>query len=376
VISDGLIVVKNKTPDSQGLKRIRQAEASHPTPDERGVAAAHEILALAGAASEQTLVVCLLSGGGSALLVAPVEGVSLRDKQATTELLLRSGASIAEVNAVRKHLSAVKGGRLAQRCHPAAVLTLIMSDVIGDRIDVIASGPTAPDNSTFADAWAVVRKYGLQEILPHPVAGLIQRGLAGLMPETLRAGDPCLSNTANVIVAGLSKALGQAQRRAMELGLQAEIVTSELQGEASDAAARLARAAQAEREALPQGARRCLLFGGETVVTVRGRGKGGRNQELALAFACQVDGVRGIKLLSAGTDGIDGPTDAAGAVVDGETLERARAVGLDAHSYLRRNDSYNFFREFDAATGEGAHIITGPTATNVMDIQILLLEGY
>jgi len=371
-ISAGLIVVKEGHMVSLG--RIEQVEASHPVPNEAGVAGAQRILEMVRATDERTLVICLLSGGASALLVAPAEGVTLQDKQEVTALLLKAGATIGELNAVRKHLSAVKGGRLAQAAHPARMATLILSDVIGDRLDVIASGPAAPDGSSFDDAWAVIEKYALQEKIPLRVRDYLQRGLNGQAPETLKDGDPCLSTTRNVIVGGSRQALAAAAEQSRQLGFAARIITSELQGEARDAAHFLAQTAATALAAMKPGEKSCLLFGGETTVTVRGKGKGGRNQELALAFALEIEGQSGISLLSAGTDGGDGPTDAAGALVDGSTAGQARGLGMESAAYLEDNDSYGFFQQLDALSGARRHFKTGPTGTNVMDMQIILLE--
>ncbi len=373
-IADGLIIVKYGH-TSAALRWVAQVEAGHPVPDSAGVEGTNRLLGLVGSSDERTLVLCLLSGGGSALLVAPLPGLTLEDKQRTTDLLLRSGASIDELNAVRKHLSAVKGGRLAQQADSATVLTLILSDVIGDRLDVIASGPTAPDGSTFADAARVIEKYGLPAQLPPRVAAFIGRGAAGQEPETVKSGAVCFERTRNVIVGGIGRALAAAREQADAAGYAAEIATAELRGEARDAGRRLARAAITLQDALREGERRCLLFGGETTVTVRGKGRGGRNQELALKFAIEIAGIPGIMLLSAGTDGTDGPTDAAGAAVDGATVRNARLAGLHPETYLEDNDAYTFFDLFDAATGGHAHLKTGPTGTNVMDIQIILVEG-
>jgi glycerate 2-kinase len=369
----GLIIVKARHTAKLGV--VEQIEASHPVPNEAGEAGARRILEMVQVADERTLVICLLSGGASALLVSPVEGVTLQDKQEVTSLLLKAGASIGELNAIRKHLSDVKGGRLAQAAYPAQMVTMILSDVIGDRLDVIASGPTAPDDSTFDDAWSVIEKYGLQGEIPLRVMNHLQRGMAGHVPETVKSGDPCLNKTRNVIIAGLNQALAAAEEKSRRLGFATEIITKELQGEARDAARFLANAVRAALADLKAGERRCLLCGGETTVTVRGAGKGGRNQELALAFALEVDGLERAFLLSVGTDGSDGPTDAAGAMVDGYTVVQARQLGIEPVRYLDGNDSYTFFRKFDALSGERSHFITGPTGTNVMDLQIILLGG-
>lgn len=370
-LNGGLVIVKHG--HSAPLAKIEQIEAAHPVPDQAGEEGARRVLALARAADSGTLLLCLLSGGASALLVAPAEGLTLQDKQLTTELLLKAGAPIDEVNAVRKHLSALKGGRLARAAFPAHLLTLLLSDVIGDRLEVIASGPTAPDPSTFAEAWAVLGKYDLQARVPESVGSYLQRGMAGQEVETVKAGDPAFATTRNVIIGGIGVALAAAAEKAQQLGFAPEIVSATLQGEARAAAHFLGerlRAGPASRAA----ERWCLLSGGETTVTVKGRGKGGRNQELALAFALAVEGLPGLCMLSAGSDGSDGPTDAAGAVVSGATVGQARRVGLAAEVYLANNDSYTFFHDLDAASGGHSHLKTGPTGTNVMDIQIILCQ--
>lgn len=369
-ILKGLVIVKegHKAP----LRIVEQVESSHPVPGEAGVVGTRRVLEMLRAADAKTLAICLLSGGASALLVSPAEGLTLEDKQAVTGLLLKAGADIGELNAVRKHLSAVKGGRLAEAAWPAQVVTLLLSDVIGDRLDVIASGPTAPDESTFDYAWAVIEKYGLQEKIPARVHDFMKRGLAGREVETMKAGALCFERTQNAVVAGIGQALAAAAEKARQLDYATEIVCADRQGEARDGAHMLVRLARAMIAGINAGERRCLLCGGETTVAVRGGGKGGRNQELALAFALEIDGMPGVSLLSAGTDGTDGPTDAAGALVDGETVARARRAGLDPVAYLDNNDSYNFFRRLDELGGGHAHFKTGPTGTNVMDIQILL----
>ncbi|WP_190272125.1 glycerate kinase type-2 family protein [Sideroxydans lithotrophicus] len=371
-IAAGLIVVKEG--HTVPLSIVEQVEASHPVPNEAGQVGTQRILQLMRNADDKTLVICLLSGGASALLVAPEEDVTLRDKQETTRLLLNAGASINELNAVRKHLSAIKGGRLAEAAYPAQLLTLILSDVIGDPLDVIASGPTAADSSTFADAWSVIAKFGLQKTLPSHVADHLRRGIARKELETVKANDACLGKTDNVIIAGIRQALSAAQAKARRLGLESITISDALQGEARDAAHSLAQTALSELALMKPGKQRCLLCGGETTVTVRGNGRGGRNQELALAFALEIDGVSGVSLLSAGTDGGDGPTDAAGAFADGNIVALARSHGIDPLRYLDRNDSYDFFRQLDAASGMQYHFKTGPTGTNVMDIQFLLLH--
>ena len=409
-VAAGLIIVKDG--HTAPLSFIEQVESSHPVPGAAGVAATERILEIARTADDKTLLIALISGGASALLIAPVVGVTLQDKQESTRLLLNAGASISELNAVRKHLSQVKGGRLAQAAYPAQVVTLIVSDVIGDPLDVIASGPTAPDASTFDDAWAVVKKYHLQEKLPPRVVDHLQRGIQGQTAETVKVHDPCLNKTRNIIVARIHLAMAAAHEKATQLlsrhelkqtavraepvevhesvhistgsmrtdscagsrAIVARIVFESLQGEAREAARSLAQATRAELAAMQPGERRCLLWGGETTVTLRGTGLGGRNQELALAFALEIAGCSGVTLLSAGTDGTDGPTDAAGAIIDGSTAAAARSHGIDPQRYLDNNNSYAFFQRLDAATGAHSHFKTGTTGTNVMDIQIVLLD--
>lgn len=368
-ITQGLVIVKYG--HKALLRLVEQVEAAHPVPDEAGVNATQRILDLLETADDRTLAICLFSGGASALLVAPVEGIRLQDKQQVTEMLLDAGAAIDELNAVRKHLSAVKGGRLAQAAWPAQVVTLLLSDVIGDRIDVIASGPTAPDKSSFDYAWAVISNHGLSEKLPERVRDYLRRGIAGQEMDTVKHGDPCLDKTQNAIIGGIGSALAAAQEQASQAGFAAETVDAGVQGEARVVAQQLARQARARLAGMSAGERHCMLWGGETTVTVRGNGKGGRNQELALAFALNIEGAD-IAMLSAGTDGSDGPTDAAGAMVDGDTTAEARSVGLDAATYLDDNDTYTFFHRLDELTGWHSHFKTGPTGTNVMDLQIVL----
>jgi glycerate 2-kinase len=372
-ISGGLIVVK--TGHTGPLRKIRQVEASHPLPDESGMRGTADIIDLMKYADEKTLVLCLLSGGASALLVAPAEGITLKDKQEVTDLLLKAGATIDELNTVRKHLSTVKGGRLARAAYPATIVTLVLSDVIGDRLDVIASGPTVPDRSTFSDAVNVVERYGLRKDTPPRAMHHLDEGAAGSVADTPKEDEPCFRKSAVVIIGNLDRALGAAKRTADMLGYDTQIVASGLRGEAREAARFLATQAQVKEAWMPGSRPRCLLFGGETTVIVKGGGIGGRNQELALAFAKEIDGLEGVTLLSAGTDGSDGPTDAAGAIVDGRTAGRARSFGIDPVHYLNYNDSYTFFQRYDALSGGQSHVMTGPTGTNVMDIQIMLVQN-
>lgn len=372
-VDEGMILVKygHKGP----LRKIRQIEGGHPLPDLNGVRGTKDIMDILKRADEKTLVICLLSGGASSLLVSPSGGLSLKDKRVVTELLLKAGATIHELNSVRKHLSNVKGGRLAELAHSATLITLILSDVIGDRLDVIASGPTVPDGATFKDAIGSLRKYGLEDKIPVRVAEILKDGLEGKLKETPKGGEAFFKKGRAVIVAGIRGALSAAKEKAESMGFTTEILTLELQGEAREAAGFLAVRAIAARDSMKPGDKpRCLLSGGETTVTVMGKGLGGRNQELALAFAIEIGRKSGIRLLSAGTDGTDGPTDAAGAIVDGGTLSLAKRYRLDAASYLENNDSYHFFERLDSLSGKRHHLFTGPTGTNVMDLQIITVE--
>ena len=336
-------------------------EAGHPVPDKAGAEAASNAIELASSLGSDDLLVCLISGGGSSLVASPAEGITLEDKQEVTQSLLRSGADITEINTVRKHLSRIKGGRLAALAHPAGVISLIVSDVVGDAVDSVASGPTSPDTSTYADAEAVMKKYLITP--PHRVQALIEAGIQGQIPETPKPMDPVFKRVENIISTRNRSALDGALNRSLELGLMPDILTAELSGDVGEAAQWLAERSR-EKKSRPA----CLISGGETTVHVTGSGTGGRNTELALRFALEIEGTKGITFLSAGTDGLDGPTDAAGAIVDGKTARRARKKGIDPEKYLKNNDSYNFFKK------AGGLVVTGPTGTNVMDVQIMVLS--
>ena len=350
------------------LARVETFEAGHPVPDEAGVAGARHQLELLAGLDPDALVLGLFSGGGSALLPAPADGLTLAEKQETTRLLLACGATIDEINALRKHLSAIKGGLLARVATPARVVALMLSDVIGDPLDTIASGPTHPDSTTFGDCLAIVDRYDLRHQLPAPVRQHLKAGARGKHPETPKPGDPCFTRAKSLVIGNSRLAIDAAANQASALGYEVCVLTSRLQGEARHAATALVSIAQETAETNRPIARpACLIAGGETTVTLRSDGKGGRNQELALAASLQLDGWSAITLLSGGTDGTDGPTDAAGALADGQTLSRARAQGLDAHAFLDRHDSYPFFAALDDL------VITGPTGTNVMDLQIVLI---
>lgn len=362
-------VINTKYGHSRPLQRIEVNEAAHPLPDERGMEGTEKIVKLLKEADKETLVLCILSGGGSALMPHPAAGISLEEKQQTTQRLLQSGASIEETNAIRKHLSGIKGGRLCQLAHPARVVTLILSDVVGNKLETIASGPTVADPSTFADCLRIVERYDLVGRLPPTVIRRLQAGVRGGVEETPKPGDRIFSSCQNLVVGDNRLAVEAARAKAISLGYNTLVLSTQIEGEAREVARVYAALA---KEVLSSGnpisSPACLIGGGETTVTVKGAGKGGRNQELVLAAAVQIDGLRDVVILSGGTDGTDGPTDAAGAVADGQTVRRAKQMGLSASDCLRENDSYQFFRSL------GDLLMTGPTGTNVMDIQIVLVR--
>jgi len=366
-ISNGVVVVKYG--HGLPLHRVRVLEAGHPVPDRAGADGAAEIIRVLGAAGPHDLILCLISGGGSALSPAPASGVSLEDKQAVTRLLLASGATIHEINTVRKHLSRLKGGQLSRHAHPARVISLVLSDVVGDDLDVIASGPTVADPTTFLDAVDALTRRAIRQEVPSSVAAHLQAGLDGRVPETPKPGEPILERTRNRIVGSNRMALEAAAGKARAMGYRVLTPPGLEEGEARTVAAAHVELARAVRDG-PSGPPLpvCLLTGGEVTVTLSGQGKGGRNQEFALAAALEMEGLEDTVLLSAGTDGTDGPTDAAGAMVDPTTVLRGREAGLDPEAFLEKNDSYHFFQAL------GDLFITGPTRTNVMDLRIVLLD--
>jgi glycerate-2-kinase len=341
------------------LAHITLATAGHPIPDEDGVAATRQLLEMITGVQPDDLVVFLLSGGASALLADHPAGSTLAEVQTLFDLLLKSGADIHEMNTVRKHLSAVKGGQLALLTNTQSLCTLVLSDVVGDDLHVIGSGPTVPDPSTFADAMAVVDKYQLTAQLPLPIYLHLERGCAGNVQETPKPGHPRLEHTYTYLIGTNRIALEAAAVAAKELGYAPHILSAATTGNAEDIARMLVNRAKAYDGRRPA----CLLAGGESTVTVTGNGVGGRNQHLALAAGIALQGLHGITLLSAGTDGTDGPTDAAGAIVNADMMEKR----ADAPEYLARQDAYNFFQQ------TGGLLITGPTQTNVMDIIVILI---
>jgi glycerate 2-kinase len=351
-ITGGLISVPNAAPNAAMPRRLEVNVAGHPIPDGRGVSGARRIAQIASQAGPDDLVICLISGGASALLPLPARGITLAKKQKITRSLLECGATIHEINCVRKHISAIKGGKLARLAEPAALLTLILSDVIGDNLHAIGSGPTVPDPTTLAEAGAICAKYGIEVEFPEDAE----------TPKNLRVSV--------VMVGSNALAVEAAAEEAKRLGYHTLILSSFVQGEAREVArVHAAIAKEIVAYGRPVAKPACVISGGEPTVTIRGKGLGGRNQEFALAAAIELDGLgNDTVILSAGTDGADGPTDAAGAIVDGTSLTRAQTLGLDAAALLANNDSYHFFE----ATGD--LIKTGPTGTNVADIQLILVR--
>ena len=367
-ITAGLVVVK--TGHSAPTTRVEIVEAAHPVPDQAGVEAGRRMLALAATARTDDLVIVLLSGGGSALLVNPATGLTLADKQAMTSALLACGATIQEINCLRKHCSAVKGGQLARAVAPATLVTLVLSDVVGSPLDVIASGPTVPDNSTWQDAWAVVEKYKLAEKLPAPIIARLRGGLAGDIADTPKPDEPLFQQGQTLVVADNQVAAEAACGKAKALGFNPLLLTTYLEGEASEVAKVVAALAKQIRAAgQPVAAPACLILGGETTVTLNANpGRGGRNQELALAAAVALQGVPGVTIVALATDGSDGPTDSAGGMVDGSTVQRGQADSLRAVEHLRRHDAYPFLQTTNDL------LITGPTQTNVNDLLFVFVQ--
>jgi glycerate 2-kinase len=349
-------------------KIIRINEAGHPIPDAQGMAGAKEMVGLAKGASAGDLVLCLVSGGGSALMTLPVDGIGLKDMEALTSALLRCGATINEINTIRKHLSQIKGGNLSRAAFPAEVVSLILSDVVGNPLDVIASGPTVADSSSFAQSWDIVERYNLVDGLPSPIIDRLRRGKEGKIEETPKRGDPVFARTYNLIIGSNEIAARAAMDEARGAGFHAMLLSTYVEGEAREVAqlfCAIAREILHSGQPVPRPA--CVVAGGETTVTIRGEGKGGRNQELALSAAITLDGTDEVVVVALATDGTDGPTEAAGAIADGSTLRRARAKKLLAREYLANNDSYHFFDQLDDL------LITGPTNTNVNDLTFVFV---
>ncbi len=360
-IRSGLVNVKYG--HVRKLRYIELNECGHPVPDSNGESGARRIAEIASAASERDLLICLISGGASALLPLPAEPVTLEEKRQATQLLLDSGANIHEINAVRKHISRIKGGQLSRMASPATVIALMLSDVIGDDLDVIGSGPTAPDASTYESARKVLEKYGIWSRVAATVRERVENGERGLLSETPKL----VERTQNVIVGSNRQALKAAVARAKALGYRTMLLSSFIEGETRDVARMHAAIAKEIRHSgKPLKPPACVVTGGETTVTMSGHGKGGRNQEFVLAAAINIAGLQNIVVLSAGTDGTDGPTDAAGALADGRTVARAEHLGMSPQRALADHDSYPFFEKLNDL------IVTGPTNTNVMDVHLVL----
>ncbi len=365
-ITHGIINVKYG--HTANLNSIRLIEAGHPVPDKNGMKGADEILNLAAGAKKNDLVLCLISGGGSALLVLPAEGITLKDKQDTIKILLSCGATIHEINTIRKHISKIKGGRLAKAAYPARMLSLILSDVVGDDLDVIASGPSVPDPSTFEESLKIFKKYKITKNIPKAVVSHMKKGASGKVPETPKEGNRIFKNTYNLVIAGNMEAITAARQESNKMGYNTLVLSSMIEGETRDVAkVHTAIAKEILRTGIPIPPPACILSGGETTVNITGSGLGGRNQEFVLAAAIDIAERKNIVVLSGGTDGGDGPTDAAGAMADTNTLKRAESMGLNPLNFLLNNDSYHFFKRLDDL------LITGPTNTNVMDLRIILI---
>lgn len=368
-ITGGLVIVPEGITGEPRMDVAELRFGAHPIPDRSGVQATEELIALARKAGADDMVILLLSGGGSALLTAPAVGISLEDIRVLTGKLIKRGVSIGELNTIRKHLSMVKGGGLAQLLYPARVITLILSDVVGDDPAIIASGPTTPDPTTFRDCLEILDQYEIRERVPFRIRELLGEGREGMIPETPDGSDPVFQKVRNIIIGNNRIALMGAAEKARELGYKTVVLSDRIAGDTRRAAqlhCALAGAiiGRSREGTLPV----CLLSGGETTVEVKGTGRGGRNTEFVLASVREITGRDGITILSGGTDGIDAETPAAGAICDGTTLARGEDIGLDANDFLKRNDSYTYFQYLDDL------LITGPTGTNVMDIRIILVE--
>ena len=365
-IDSGLVITKYG--HARSLSRVQVLEAGHPLPDAAGLRGARTMITRLEQSRPEDLILFLTSGGCSALLPAPTPPITLKEKQRLTTLLLRSGAPIQEINTVRKHISQTKGGQLAKLAYPATVINLIISDVVGDPLDSIGSGPFVPDPSTFQEAWGVLDKYRLLKTAPQAIVNHLKAGIHRQAGETPKPGDPCFRKARNFILARNRSALTAAAAQARAFGFNPLVLTSQVQGEARELAKFYgALVKEIHFSGHPVKPPACLIAGGEPTVTVRGKGLGGRNMELALAVALEIKGLPKTVFLSAGTDGTDGPTEAAGAIVDGRTWDQARKKGIPLEKKLENNDSYHFFQE------AGGLVITGPTGTNVMDVHILLI---
>lgn len=350
------------------LKRVQIIEAGHPVPDRNGYEGARKIQRLLKESGPDDLVIFLLSGGGSALLPFPADGIDLKEKQEVTQLLLDSGADIREINTIRKHISRIKGGWVAKWAYPSTVIAFILSDVVGDQLDVIGSGPTVPDPSTFGEALEILTKYDLLNEVAPSIRKYLQSGTKEKAEETPKPGEVAFEKVSNILIGSNILALREAKKEAESLGFNAVILSSSIEGETREASRfHTGIAKEVISSGNPVARPACILSGGETTVTIKGNGRGGRNQEFVLAGALDISGIEKIVLLSAGTDGTDGPTDASGALADNTTIQKAENMGLNPSGHLENNDAYPFFQKL------GDLLITGPTHTNVMDVRIILV---
>ncbi len=366
-INSGIVVTKYDF--GEDLKVIEQIEAGHPLPDNNGIIAATKIKDICTKATENDLIINLISGGASSLLPSPVKGISLDDKIQTTKLLLNSGATIDEINTIRKHISSSKGGHLMQAAFPATVISLIISDVIGDEPGIVGSGPFVFDNSTFSDCLNIIKKYDLFNTVPSSILEYLIEGKSKKKPETPSEHDPIFLKADNFIIGNNLICLNSIKDTALQLGYDSKILNTQLSGESKQVGIDIILdAIEFLEHGAEDGKKYCLIYGGETTVHVDGSGKGGRNQEMVLSAAIKLSGHKEIAMLSCGSDGNDGPTNAAGAYCDWATIERGKELGMTAEDYLLENNSYNYFDKLDDL------IITGPTKTNVMDIQIVLIN--
>jgi len=348
------------------LKRIKMRKGGHPVPDADGTKAANEMLSLVSNLNKDDLVLALISGGGSALMSAPADGISLKDLQKANDCLLKSGADIIHMNCVRKHISSLKGGQLTKTAYPATVISIMFSDVIGDDLQVIASGPTVPDDTTFKDALNVVKRY--KQPWPKSVVKYLELGANGKVPDTPNSNSKIFKNTHNFILINAYTALQIMQEKARSLKLNSMIMSSTMEGEAREVGKMFGSIAQELlTHNIPLKRPAAILIGGETTVTIHGKGMGGRNQELVLGALKKLKGLDGVCLISAGSDGRDGPTDADGAVGDGKSYDLAHSLGLNIANYLENNDAYHFFKK------TGDLLMTGPTGSNVADIMVIVV---
>jgi glycerate 2-kinase len=365
-ITKGLVNIPHGSEHKTEIIKFQQA--SHPTPDKSGVQGTSRMLEIAEQAKKEELIICLISGGGSSLMPLPRDGITIEDKRELTDALLKCGATVNEINTVRKHISDFKGGWLAKKAYPATVLNLMLSDVVGDPLGFIASGPTVPDSTTFSEAIKVLKKCGLWDNAPATIKKVLSDGEKGLTPETPKANDKAFKKVYNVIIGNNRFASLAALEQLRSATLNTLLLTSSLEGEARHVGvmlASIAREVALSGNPIPKPAG--IIAGGEATVTVTGKGLGGRNQEISLAAALKVSGMDGVVVASLSTDGVDGPTDAAGAIVDGKTKSRAEEMDLNPEEFLAENDSYNFFSKL------GDLIFTGPTGTNVNDVSVIVV---